>query len=267
MTAAESPGVSWYFNTAGVDVREEYRWLPWEPQGDPVAAESVLQAQLGGMPLYQLTSDRTPSIVLGRIADGSFVFYANRLVPAGAPEHGDYQNRPISASVLGVSTPSADPRSLITAAAAAFGGDLARRLPLRWTDGSPAIDPAAGQWPLERPGAEPVSRGPGLHQSFLLPLGHRQQVADDLALLITDQLRTVPSGRVLVLHTDVLDADQLRELRPWRAVSSGVEEKEQVTVRQDRKSGPWQIPVPAQLALAIVIGFLALAGFAAWYFS
>jgi hypothetical protein len=265
MIAAKPPDISWYFNTAGVDAGEEYRWLAWESQGDTSTAEFVLLSALAGTPLLQLTSERTPSIVLGRIPDGSFVFFANRLVPPGAPEKGDYQHRPISASVLGVSTPGTDPRPLIATAAAAFEEDLAHRLPLRWTAGNPAIDPEAGQWPPSPRDSPPMPQEPDLHESVGLPWDQRASVAADLISLTAENLDVVPRDHVLVLQTDVLDRDQLRQMRPWRVISS--ELKEQVTFQRDPKSWHWQFPRQHRRIILICIGTAAVAAFVIWVVS
>jgi hypothetical protein len=260
--APRPAGIAWYFKTAGAGEEDEYQWLAWEPGQQASQAELVLMAPVAGSTLVKLTSVNTPSSVLARLDDGQLVFYATRLTPPGAPEKGDHMNRRISASVLGVAAAHADPSVLIDAAVAALNEELASRLPLRWTEGSPAVDREPASWPLPgrdtTPGDEEADRRqsigppPASRQSIGLPPASRRAVAAALAALDQTDLQAFPGGRIVLLETDVIDLDQLDQLRPWRVVSPLV--KQQVTFPRGSKSGHH-----GQLILLIIVGLAALA--------
>jgi hypothetical protein len=250
--APRSAGVAWYFKTAGAGEEDEYQWLASEPGQQASQAELVLMAPVAGSTLVKLTSVNSPSSVLARLDDGHLVFYATRLTPPGAPEKGDHMNRRISASVLGVAAAHADPSVLIDAAVAALNEDLASRLPLRWTEGSPAVDPEPASWPLPGRGIVPRGQEADRQQSIGLPPASRPAVAATLAALSPTDLEAFPGGRIVLLETDVLDLEKLDQLRPWRVVSPLV--KQQVTFPRGSKSGYHR-----QLILVVIVGLAALA--------
>jgi len=254
---------AWYLQTAGVRPNQDYAWFPLDPAGDPDAPVSVMYMELAGGQLLRLTSPRMPSIVLARVADGGYVLVASRLEVPGAPDQGDYQNRPIRATLLGVAPPGADLDPIVSAAVAAFAGELGAALPVRWTDGTPAIDLGAGRWPV--PTSLPASSGAPLpvDGSIGLPAGAMPAVAGALAALSPGDLAAFPRDRVIALHTDTLGVDDLAQLRPWRAVSS--ELKEQVTFPRDRKSARTAaVRRPGAAAGAVVLAVLVV-GLLVWW--
>jgi hypothetical protein len=254
MTPPGAQGVAWYLNTAGVSADDGYRWLALDPGHDAAKADVVLYAPFAGTTLVRLTSERTPSIVMLRTGDGSFIFYANKLAPPGAPEKGDYQRRPISASVLGIATDDAGPNVLVDAAIAALQGDLALNLPLEWTAGSPAVVGQPESWPAPRRGTVAQRQSAGLQESVAMPPADRSVTTSALAALSAADLGSFPRERILVLQTDVLDVPELQRLRPWRVISPRVDK--QVTLLRDPKSWHyWQLIV-GLIALAVVAAVL-----------
>lgn len=260
MTTAESPGVAWYFNTAGVDANNDYRWFSWEPRHEASTAENVIYAPLAGTTLVQLTAN-TPSIILARSHDYGFVFYANRLAAPGAPEKGDYLGRPITASVLGVAAPGADPGPLVKATAAAAEGDLAGLLPLRWADGKPTLDLDSADWPPSQRLSRQAQQTPDFRESIGLPVADQALVTDALASIAADDLVDVSPDRLLVLRNDAMDRERLRQLHPWRAISPVL--SEQVTFPPYPKS--WTRRVI--LVTATVLSVAAIAWIVAWVIS
>jgi hypothetical protein len=259
MTLPGAQAVAWYFSTAGVGPDDGYRWLAADPRHDATTAEVMLHAPVAGTSLLGLTSEVTPSIVMSKVHDGGFVFYANRLAPPGAPEKGDLQRRPISASVLGIAPPDADPSPLIAAAVAALRQELARCLPLTWTAGSPKLVSEAESWPppgrdaLPQPQAAGQLRVADLEESVGLNPAKRDLATTALASLSAADLEAFQTDRVLLVQTTVLELPDLERLRPWRAISPAVPTvKEQVTFLRESKSAyRWQLSL-GLIALAVL---------------
>ena len=236
MTLFSATDVVWFLQTAGVTAADGYRWLPVGAAGSPETADTVLDSLLGRHTVRSLTSPNEPSIVFARTPDGGFVLVANRM-PAPGPPRQDYRGRAISVTLLGVCPPGADPVPLTNAAAAAFAGDLALWLPVRWTqDGTPQVDLSAGRWPPAADGPQAVGSpavGCGPDRRFMVPPSAAGDVAAALAALSADDLARFPADRVLALRNPDLPIEALRELKPWRAVTPAV--KGQVMI-EDSKS-------------------------------
>jgi hypothetical protein len=226
--------VFWYVQTAGVHPDDGYAWLSVDGDVDVSKADAVVYGNLAGRPLLKLTSERTPSVVLGRLASGGFVLFANRLPAPHAPAKGDYQGRTITATLLGVALPGTDPAALLDAAAAACTDELADLLPLTWSDGRPRIDRGVGQWPPPARRPEPGAVRPALAKGVALPSGEAATVATELAGLTADDLAAFAPNQLILLRTEALGRADLLGLQPWRAISSELTVR--VTFPRERKS-------------------------------
>jgi hypothetical protein len=265
VTGPEPPGMTWYFNTAGASEQDGYRWFAGKAGHAPSQAELLLMAPIAGSNLVKLTSEISPSIVLAKIPDWGYVFYATRLASPGAPAEGDHMKRRISVSVLGIAAADADACVLVDAAVAALQGDLAGRLPLSWTAGSPAIDQQPARWPLSKRDIVPLPRSGSDQESIGLPPARRSAAATALAALSSDDLGAFTPDRILLLDSDVVNLADLDRLRPWRVISPLV--KEQVTFPRGSKSlDNRQLAFVFWLVLGLIeIGVLA--GVLVWFFS
>jgi hypothetical protein len=262
--------VEWYFKTAGAEPEDGYRWLSWETRHVTVRADRLLkETRVAETTLQDLTLPSTPSIVLARFPDGRFAFYANEVLPQGAPEQGapkgDYMGRPIAVNVLGVAPADADPDCLLDAAVAAFRQQLARQLPLSWTAaGSPQLAaPRPDRWPE---GIAVQAEAADFNWISFRPQtdSARTDVAAQLAALSLTDLRKFPKDRILALESEALDLAGLERLQPWRAVTSQVDPvKEKVTRPWRPKSGGYPVlAVACGIVLLIVVAVLVLVFFA-----
>ncbi|ROO52318.1 hypothetical protein EDC02_7240 [Micromonospora sp. Llam0] len=217
-TSTAQAGVQWFVQTAGVGQDQGYRWLSLDGAGDEALPKTLTYQPVGGRRLVEFLSERAPSVVLGRRADRSYLLCVDGLRHPQAPAEGDYQGRPISTTLLGYAPSGADPRPLLAAAAAAVNDDLVARLPLRWVDSAPVVDPRSMPW--TPPALASVRDRADVKGSVGLPLGERARIARDLAAVSRDDLHRFPADRLLILVNELLPIDQIAERRPWRAASS-----------------------------------------------
>src|SRR5262245_3790915 len=138
--------IQWFVQTAGVSQDQGYRWLALDGSRGEAWAKELVYGNLAGRPLLDMVSERTPSLVLGRRPDRSYLLFANGLRPPGAPAKGDYQGRPIRAVLLGYAPTGTDATALLDAAGAVLAGTLAAMLPLTWDADGPRLDAAAARW-------------------------------------------------------------------------------------------------------------------------
>jgi hypothetical protein len=245
VSVPDRPTVSWFIQTAGVASENDYSWLAVGPD-DPKIADRVVAGDVAGRPLLDFVSERAPSVLLGRRADGAYVLYANRLRLANAPA-GDYMNRPISATVLGVAQTTAGLPALLDGAAAVLVDDLADTLPVIWTRGVPSLQPpAAGPW---APPARPESNGaaaPKIGDSTIYPGTDRARVATVLGGLDVGDIERFPKNRPLLVATDLLDVSDLEQIRPWLAIT------DKVSGKRSLKEGKWRLQAVV-LAAAVVL--------------
>jgi hypothetical protein len=255
-------GPRWFLQTAGVGTDQDYRWLPLHAEDDPAVPQTVVYQPLGRHLLAELVSEQTPTILLWRRGDRSFVFYADGMLHPDAPARGDYQGRAIRAGLMGIAPADADPAPLLDAAVAALADDLAASLPVRWVASSPVLGAGADRWSPARPRVTAGSTGlpadPG--GSHGLPWDRRAAVARELTELPEPGLRAFPADRILLIVTRLLSAAQLAELRPWRALSPGLSHPREF--KEDKRRHHRVFPV---LAVSLVgAGVLAVAAVLFW---
>ncbi|MFF5078263.1 hypothetical protein ACFY36_14520 [Actinoplanes sp. NPDC000266] len=244
--------ILWFVNTAGVSPDDGYQWRSLDGKTDPSEAKAVEYGSVAGRELLRLVTASRPCLVLGRLQDRSFVLYVSGLLPTGAPTQGDSQNRPITATLLGIASKATAPRPLVNAAAAALTGRLAEFLPLSWTaNGHPEIDMTRDQWLPPAPVSSAVPNVQLSHGALVSP-ADAGRVADELLSLRADQMADFPIDRPLVLMTNALVPAELEKLRPWRAISPQVARR----IAFPDEDGFWtrRRVLIAVLAGAVVVG-------------
>ncbi len=252
------PTVSWYIQTAGVKPGQDYTWLAVDQTDDPMYATVIVAGDVAERPLLDLVSERTPSVLLARRADGRHVLYANNLRPAGAPADGDYMRRPIRATLLGVAAAQEDAAMpLLDAAAAALSKSLADRLPLTWTEAGPAIVPSDTPWTPPASDRDPdAATRTDLQESIAVPVADQESVAKEITALHTHDLNDFPPDRPLLLATDMFDPEELATIRPWRALTPAVSTRKSLTKEGKRRPSKPVIVAVAAIGVALVKWFV-----------
>ncbi|WP_431896740.1 hypothetical protein [Micromonospora haikouensis] len=244
--------VSWFVQTRGQKPHQDYLWLAVDPDADPQQAAEIVDGHIGLRRASDYLSDRTPSLLVARCGDGSFLFLANNLRPPSTPAGGDHAGRPIHATLMG--TTRDEFGSLLDAADAAIAGNLAAVLPLDWVDGTPVIAPSGHTWGPPKGNDSSSQVSVNARASSALPASAAADAKQTLARLRAADPDALDRGRVLLASPG--DAGTISE------PASGVprrtrkpEAPEPKAVKEDKRGDQFVLVV---LGLAVGIGFIVL---------
>jgi hypothetical protein len=200
-----------------------------------------------------MLDDEASSLLLFHHRDTGLVLIVTGLLPPDSPL--DFQSRTIRAALLGRAMQADDFGDIVGMAALGLREQIARRLPLSWTEATKLgfrID--RGRWADLLQTARDIAGEPHGASAGFIRLdteAEREAAADRLIGRYQD--RGDLSGRIIVLRTSRLDASQFQDLNPWLGLTTDPDIRR--LGQKPQGTGP-SIP-PELVQLGIDLGTLA----------